>query len=107
MIMLNCIIRWRLKHGNSYALMYPNKLQLYNALFRITEQNDPVKQTIRELEIDQQIRYFKNKKDNLSKKAECPICYDELMLIPRECAHYYCPDCYVRIDRCAFGCDND
>jgi tetratricopeptide (TPR) repeat protein len=86
--------------------IYPDDLKLYNILTKLTK-NDLIEKTMRELEIDQQIRYFKNKKDSLSKKAECPICYEELMLIPRECAHYYCPDCYVRIDRCAFGCDND
>jgi TPR repeat protein len=100
-----------LERGNNRAidgmkLLYSNKLRLYNTLIRLTK-NDLIERTIRKLEIDQQIRYFKNKKDSLSKKAECPICYEELMLIPRECAHYYCPDCYVRIDRCAFGCDND
>jgi hypothetical protein len=99
------------EHGNDQAIigmksLYPDKLQLYNILSKLTK-NDLIEKTMQELEIDQKIRYFKNKKDRLSKKDCCPICYEERMLIPRECAHYYCTDCYVRIDRCAFGCDND
>jgi len=62
---------------------------------------------MRELEKDDTIRFFRNKIKSLSKEDECPICYEITKTIPRECAHFYCPDCYVRIDKCCFGCDAD
>ena len=45
-------------------------------------------------------RMTKNKKRNLSKVYECTICLENTNVIPRECAHYYCYSCYVKIDKC-------
>jgi TPR repeat protein len=83
-----------------------NQLRLFVVLDRLKSSNDIVVQKLKELMNNQTVRYFANKRSKLSKDGECPVCYDELKLIPRECAHYYCEDCYVRIDRCCFGCDN-
>lgn len=44
---------------------------------------------------------FENKKKSLSKIDECPICYENTNVIPRECAHYYCYNCYVEQKECA------
>ena len=32
---------------------------------------------------------------------ECPICLENKELIPRKCAHFYCYDCYIEINKCA------
>jgi tetratricopeptide (TPR) repeat protein len=83
-----------------------NSLRLFVVLDRLKSSNEDIVQKLKELMNNQTVRYFANKRSKLSKDGECPVCYDELKLIPRECAHYYCEDCYVRIDRCCFGCDN-
>lgn len=44
---------------------------------------------------------FENKKNLLSKIDKCPICLDTKLTIPKECAHHYCCDCFVKIDTCA------
>jgi tetratricopeptide (TPR) repeat protein len=84
-----------------------NPLKLFVVLDELKSSNDVVVQKLKELMNTQTVRYFANKRSRLSKDGECPVCYDERRLIPRECAHYYCEDCYVRIDRCCFGCDNE
>jgi tetratricopeptide (TPR) repeat protein len=84
-----------------------NPLKLFVVLDRLKSSNDVVVQKLKELMNNQTVRYFANKRNRLSKDGECPVCYDERRLIPRECAHYYCEDCYVRIERCCFGCDNE
>jgi TPR repeat protein len=83
-----------------------NLLKLFVVLDRLKSSNDIVVQKLKELMNNQTVRYFANKRNRLSKDGECPVCYDERRLIPRECAHCYCEDCYVRIERCCFGCDN-
>ena len=52
-----------------------------------------------------EVKCFENKIRLLSKHDECMICTETAVLIPRECAHYYCTDCYVKLDKCAI-CDN-
>jgi hypothetical protein len=86
--------------------LHSNKLQLYNTLTKATK-NDLIDRTMRVLEKNKQILFFRNKRKRLSEVECCPICYEEKPLIPRDCAHYYCTECYVRIDRCSFGCDNE
>lgn len=81
-------------------------LQLYRQLM-CAKKTELIENHMKELEKNDTIRFFRNKIISLSKEDECPICYEVTKIIPRECAHFYCPDCYVRIDKCCFGCDAD
>lgn len=76
-------------------------LKIYNALTKINNTNNVVVKTkMLELEKNYRIHCFKNRKIFLSKIDECPICFDTVLLIPFDCAHYMCCDCYVNIVRC-------
>lgn len=52
------------------------------------------------------IKCLNNKILFLSKKDQCPICLEEnILVIPKECAHFYCKDCFIKIKKCSI-CDN-
>ena len=42
-----------------------------------------------------------NKLNLASKQGDCIICYQHTKIIPRECSHYYCSDCYIAINKCS------
>jgi len=46
---------------------------------------------------DDQIIIFKNRVNAFSKFEECCICMEEYTVIPLECTHYICIDCYPKI----------
>jgi tetratricopeptide (TPR) repeat protein len=83
----------------------PNILLKYTLLSKIENKTELINKILKQLESKKEIRYYRNKISFGWKEAECPICYQTTKTIQRECAHQYCSDCYVRIDRCAFGCD--
>lgn len=78
-----------------------NNLKLYHFLSTILNKSNTVNKKIEQLEYYFDIFCFKNKKLYLSKEAECPICYETKKVIPRECAHFFCLDCFVNIINCA------
>ena len=78
-----------------------NSLRLYHTLIKISNKNDLINNKINELRKDKSIICFENKKNIFSKVEECPICFEIIILIPRECTHYYCCDCFVKINECA------
>lgn len=84
-----------------------NELKLYSLLDNITNKNQFINGKINELDKIRDVKYFKNKINLLSKEDQCPICLDEhVLVIPKECAHFYCRECYVEIKKCSI-CDND
>ena len=71
-----------------------------------TETKDQVRRDLVVLRRTFPVRCFENKIRLLGKRDTCPICYEEdVVTIPRECVHYYCRDCYVRLSKCAL-CEN-
>lgn len=81
-----------------------HRLKLYHLLTNNSNLNIPIVVTkIKELglENDREILIFKNKKNMMAKYDECMICTDDTKLIPRECSHYYCCNCYIKLDKCA------
>jgi len=83
-----------------------NKYKLATKLSMLTPSSHIGKSRLAELMNDKSIRIFTNKYNLLSKKESCPICYEEnTTLIPMECVHYYCSDCYLILNKCAM-CEN-
>lgn len=85
---------------NCLSVIYArNILKLYHKLKDIN--NVVIKNEINKLEKTYEIFCFNNKKRFLSKKDICPICLNEnIDVIPKECAHFYCHDCYIEFDEC-------
>ena len=46
---------------------------------------------------DTQIIIFKNRLNKFKKIEECCVCMEEYTVIPLECTHYICVDCYPKI----------
>lgn len=86
--------------------------KLYNVLSKIKEScslSDDSLKTVNdkmsELYKNYNVKCFANKLKLCSKMDKCPICLEEnTLVIPRECAHYYCRDCYIELSKCAI-CD--
>lgn len=99
-----------IEKGNMNAIdnmmqMYENhfkdkKIKLYHKLKQINRASEKLNKKIRELENDYRILCFRNKQQFLSKTDECPICMCSVLLIPCECTHYICCDCFIMIDKC-------
>jgi|SaaInlStandDraft_4_1057021.scaffolds.fasta_scaffold03736_3 hypothetical protein len=77
------------------------QLQDYNLLTKLGNYEHINKIKMR-FETKYHIHCFKNKCNLLSKIGECPICFNsDVKMIPTECAHYYCIECYVTLNaRC-------
>ena len=44
---------------------------------------------------------YKNKCNFMSKIGNCDVCMEEnIQLIPFECCHYICTNCYIKLDKC-------
>jgi TPR repeat protein len=84
----------------SLRRMLTNKLELYCILTRL-QSNEIIKDMISEMKSTKAVHCYENKKIFLSKDGECPICLENKKLIPLECTHYYCCDCYVEMNKCA------
>lgn len=77
-------------------------IELYNLLYKIENKSKLIKETMIELLKDRKVHCLNNKINLLQKISNCPVCLDEnVIIIPTECAHYYCVDCYIEIDKCA------
>jgi TPR repeat protein len=93
--------------------MFPNKLKYFNMLMKIKTTDEKseqryknwIEQQLNHLRKIKTVRFFENKIKLMSKIDCCPICYEDKLSISRECAHFYCTDCYIMIDRCAL-CEN-
>jgi tetratricopeptide (TPR) repeat protein len=97
-----------IKYGSILALnnlkTSVTELKLYMLLMNIDTKNDLINNTINELKKTKEIICFENKKNLLNKDGECMICFEDTKLIPKECCHYYCCDCYVKYSKCSI-CD--
>lgn len=81
------------------ANLYNNVLKLYYKLKYIN--SNIAKKKINNIEKSYVFLCFTNKKRFLSKKDNCPICLEEYVdVIPKECVHYYCYNCYVQVEKC-------
>lgn len=83
-----------------------NYLQVYNVLTKIQDKKDITNKKMQDLEKDYKIRCFKRKREYLAVENECSICYRTDKLIPMECAHFYCPDCYTKLKECPLRCNS-
>ncbi|AYV83806.1 MAG: hypothetical protein Hyperionvirus12_3 [Hyperionvirus sp.] len=99
------------KTGEGYEnleLLYEEEpLKLFNALIKLSNTNSYVEKKLGELRKIYSVRCFEKKMLVLGKYDTCSICLEEdKLLIPRECVHYYCLDCFVKIEKCAY-CENN
>ena len=83
-----------------------NPLKLYYELTKLNK-NDLINNKIDHLKnkYKHEINCFENKQKFFSKIDECPICFETIKLIPKECTHYYCINCFLTIKKCAL-CEN-
>lgn len=80
-----------------------NRLYAYYLLFTLDETNSIVKRYKNYLiQNFTYIRNFHNKINLNYKLGDCFICYDEnIKLIPFECAHFHCIECYAKLGKCS------
>ena len=95
-----------LEKGSFFAFynlrqFYGNDLKLYHVLTKIPNKVPLINKEINKLKKKKDIICFENKKNILSKKDQCPICLEDTDVIPKECTHSYCYNCFVEIDKCA------
>ena len=83
--------------------IYDTQLKLYSVLNKIQNKSPKLEELISKLVSNSsEIRKYNNRKNLLSKIDECPICLEESTVIPRDCAHFYCENCYFHLlDACA------
>ncbi|AYV80479.1 MAG: hypothetical protein Harvfovirus2_9 [Harvfovirus sp.] len=86
-------------------VFHDKKLVLYLELMNMKSKNKVLEDKLVELSKEYVVRCLKNKRKQLAKVGECPVCYETCELIPKECVHYYCPDCYSKLLKCAL-CEN-
>jgi len=73
---------------------------LYYRLYQL-EHNDIKYRSIIRLLQYRPVFLLQRKIKCATKVDTCPICLDELITIPLECCHYYCIECYCKINKCA------
>lgn len=90
------------KYAFVNALTIMTKQELYLKLIKLLE-NDFVNKIINKLFDDHKLRMLHNKIKHCSKIGDCPICFEEnVLLVPTICCfHFYCPDCYMEITKCS------
>ena len=83
-----------------------NPLKWYYELIKLNK-NDLINKKLNDLKkkYEYEIICFENKQKFFSKIGECPICFETIKLIPKECTHYYCINCFLTIKKCAI-CQN-
>ncbi len=53
------------------------------------------------------INYYEQLDKVNTEKKECPICYEDKSSIKFSCGHPVCSDCYKRLYKCYYRCEND
>jgi tetratricopeptide (TPR) repeat protein len=81
-------------------------IKLYNILRKFEPQKKAIIELMNDLRKDKTVHNFANKLNLNSKDDMCPICNEETKLIPLECSHFYCADCFIKIDKCSI-CQNN
>lgn len=100
-----------IEKGNIEAIsnlsnMFANDLRLLIKLREIKNKTKDVENKIKKLEKSKIFRCYENKKNILSRRDQCPVCLDEdVNVIPTECAHFYCYDCFVIYNNNCQICD--
>lgn len=89
--------------GSSEARL---KLQIsdfeyYYLLSKIQNKSTYIIEQLQKLEQNTKIFCFKNKINLLGKEAICIKCSDLGLCIPKECAHFFCIDCYPKTSWCS------
>ncbi|AYV81001.1 MAG: hypothetical protein Harvfovirus13_7 [Harvfovirus sp.] len=86
---------------NLEILYEGNILKLYDTLKSFSSYSSVCENRLKELANEYVMRCFNNKKKLLSKIDHCEICFeDDVVVIPMECVHYYCLNCYVNLSKC-------
>jgi hypothetical protein len=82
----------------------------YNLIYKIVNKNNDINKIlqskIKELQNSYPVICYMQKIKLLGKVEECPICFHIKINIPLECVHYVCIDCYTKIEKCPFKCNN-
>jgi tetratricopeptide (TPR) repeat protein len=77
-----------------------DKIQQYYHLSKLTSKI--AKDLTKELLKEKEVFCFYRRLGELSRVDECKICLFENSLIPRECLHYFCGPCYVKMNKCPY-----
>ena len=86
-----------------YGLVRYHEITKFREKYKIQDDSDIGRKIVSDLEYLEnniEIKKFLNKAKLLGKEGECPICYDNTLIIPKECAHFYCQDCYISYKKC-------
>jgi len=81
-------------------------LKLYNMLYKSKIQNKIITKLMTDLRKNKTVHNFANKLLFNNKVDECIICKDEKSVVPLDCAHFYCSDCYAHIYPVCAVCRN-
>jgi len=77
------------------------KLKLYHTLNKIAIKNNRITNLMIELRKSKEVHCFVNKQNFNYKTDTCLICQEEeTKVIPYDCAHFYCVECYSNITKC-------
>lgn len=102
---LMAIVKGNMDAIDHFENIAETDLYIYHKLSKITSKNEDVNKKINEkissLKSNFKIKCFENKLKFLSRTDQCPICLDYTVLIPLECTHFYCSDCFIKINKCA------
>lgn len=80
-------------------------LSIYYSFYSIENKNQAVRQILIEFEKIKNVFYFKRKLDT-SQTGSCVLCGDDdVKLIPFECMHYQCAECFIKFNKCHYDCD--
>ena len=84
---------------------YKTDIKLYNFFKNInTDKNDKYNTQIEELSQKESVLLYISKIRNSNTISECFVCYEIKLLIPFECGHIVCSDCYTNMNKCYYNC---
>jgi TPR repeat protein len=78
-----------------------SELKLYYILSQLKDKSIYVTELMASLKNNKDVHCFNNKQNFNSKTDTCLICHDLTTVIPLNCAHFYCCECYTNITQCA------
>jgi TPR repeat protein len=84
---------------HNYCNIEIDYIRKYYQLSKLTSKiaQDKVKELLK----NKEVFAFYRRSTMLNKQDNCMICYEHSNLVPKECLHYYCLNCYFKIDICA------
>ena len=77
-----------------------SNLKLFYELYTNKNKNNKNYKHIQVMVANREIHYFNNKLNMLSKQGFCKKCRCNKTVIPMKCAHFVCPECYIKYTEC-------